>query len=215
MNNESLLKKEFKKADVQRVRNLVNKDFTSKTKQQAGYKKTTQRHKEGDIWEENGKQWTIKNGIKQNLTKLDAAKKAIRIPLRCPKCGGSMKHHLAKKMYKIHGFCFDPCTVEMEANLRKAGLYEQYENRMMQGNMKAFAKDIEQWAIDLVNTKDTFVTEAGDVEDWKSNSNNDKEILKNVREYVTHLSEHIKQVYLYIKPTFSNDTKTALRICPF
>jgi hypothetical protein len=192
MSNESLLKKEFKKSDVQRVRNLVNKDFTSKTKQQAGYKKSSQRHKEGDIWEENGKQWTIKNGIKQNLTKLDAAKKAIRIPLRCPKCGGSMKHHLAKKMYKIHGFCFDPCTVEMEANLRKVGLYEQYENRMMQGNMKAFAKDIEQWAIDLVNTKDTFVTEAGDVEDWKSNSNKDKELLKNVREYITHLSEHIK-----------------------
>ena len=38
MSNESLLKKEFKKSDVQRVRNLVNKDFTSKTKQQAGYK---------------------------------------------------------------------------------------------------------------------------------------------------------------------------------
>jgi len=191
MNNESLLKKEFKKADVQRVRNLVNKDFTSKTKQQAGYKKTTQRHKEGDIWEENGKQWTIKNGIKQNLTKLDAAKKAIRIPLRCPKCGGPMKHHLAKKMYKIHGFCFDPCTVEMEANLRKAGLYEQYENRMMQGSMKSFAKDVEQWAIDLVNTQDTFITEAGDVEDWKSNDNIKKRVLENLKMYLGHLKEHM------------------------
>ena len=192
MSNESLLKKEFKQADVQRVRNLVNKDYTSKTKQQTGYKKSSERHKEGDTWEENGKQWTIKNGIKQNLTKLDAAKKAIRIPLTCPNCGGSMKHHLAIKMYKIHGFCFDPCTVSMEADLRKAGLYEQYEKRLMQGNMKAFAQDVEQWAIDLINTKDTFVTEAGDVEDWKSNSNKDKEILKNVREYITHLSEHIK-----------------------
>jgi len=192
MSNESLLKKEFKQSDVQRVRNLVNKDFTSKTKAQSGYKKSSERHKEGDVWEEGGRHWTIKNGIKQNLTKLDAAKKAIRIPLRCPKCGGSMKHHLAKKMYKIHGFCFDPCTVEMEADLRKAGLYEQYEKRMMQGNIKAFANDVEQWVLDLVNTKDTFVTEAGDIEDWKSNSNKDKEILKNVREYITHLSEHIK-----------------------
>lgn len=191
MSNESLLKKEFKQADVQRVRNLVNKDYTSKTKSQTGYKKSSKRYKEGDIWEENGKQWTIKNGIKQNITKLDSAKKAVRVPLTCPKCNGSMKHWLAKKMYKIHGFCFN-CTVDMEAELRKAGLYNQYEQRMMQGNMKAFAKDVEEWVIDLVNTNDTFVTEAGDIEDWKSNSNKNKEILKNVRQYITHLSEHIK-----------------------
>ena len=192
MSNESLLKKEFKKSDVERVRNLVNKDFTAGTKQQSGYKKSIKKYVEGDIWEDGGRQWTIKNGIKQNITKLDSAKKALRIPLRCPNCGGPMKHHLAKKMYKIHGFCFDPCTVEMEANLKKAGLYDKYEERMMQGNMKAFANDVEQWALDLVNTKDTFVTEAGDIEDWQSNNAKDRDILKNVRQYVSHLSEHIK-----------------------
>lgn len=191
MSNESLLKKEFKQSDVQRVRNLVNKDYTSKTKSQTGYKKSSKKYKEGDIWEENGKQWTIRNGIKQNITKLDSAKKAIRIPLACPKCGGSMKHHLAKKMYKIHGFCFD-CTIDMESKLRKAGLYKQYESRMLQGNMKAFAKDIEEWALDAINSKSTFVTEAGDIEDWKSNSDKDKEILKNVQQYISYISEHIK-----------------------
>jgi len=192
MSNESLLKKEFKKSDVERVRNLVNKDFTAGTKQQSGYKKSIKKYVEGDIWEDGGRQWTIENGVKQNITKLDSAKKALRIPLRCPKCGGPMKHHLAKKMYKIHGFCFDPCTVEMEANLRKAGLYDKYEERMMQGNMKAFAYDVEQWAINLVNSKDTFVTEAGDIEDWQSNKSKDKDILKNVRQYVSHLTKHIK-----------------------
>ena len=192
MSNESLLKKEFKQSDIQRVRNLVNKDFTSNTKSQTGYKKSSKRYKEGEIWEENGKTWTIKNGVKQNITKLDSAKKAVRVPLTCPKCGGTMKHHLAKKMYKIHGFCFDPCTVEMEADLRKAGLYEQYEKRLMQGNMKAFANDIEQWATDLINTTDSFVTEAGDIEDWSSNTIKDKEVLSNVKQYLTHLSEHIK-----------------------
>ena len=192
MSNESLLKKEFKKSDVERVRNLVNKDFTAGTKQQSGYKKSIKKYVEGDIWEDGGRQWTIKNGVKQNITKLDSAKKALRVPLRCPNCGGPMKHHLAKKMYKIHGFCFDPCTVEMESNLRKAGLYEKYEERMMQGNMKAFANDVEQWALDLVNTQDTFVTEAGDIEDWQSNKSKDREVLKNVRQYVSHLSEHIK-----------------------
>ena len=191
MSNESLLKKEFKESDVQRVRNLVNKDYTAATKAQTGYQKVYKSYKEGDIWEESGKQWTIRNGLKQNITKLDAAKKAVRIPLSCPKCGGSMKHHLAKKMYKIHGFCFDPCTVKMEADLQKAGLYEQYEKRMMQGNMKAFAKDVEEWVLALVEEDNSFVTEDGVIEDWKSNSNTKKRLLGDLKTYLTNLQEHI------------------------
>lgn len=189
--NENVLKKEFKHSDVQRVRNLVNKDFTAKTKLQSGYQSKTLRHKEGDTWEEKGKTWTIKNGIKQNITKLDSFKKSVRVPFKCPKCGGSMKHHLAKKMYKIHGFCFDPCTVEMEADLRKAGLYEAYEKKMMQGNIKNFAKDIEQWVMDYVYRENTFVTEQGDIEDWKSNSNHDEKILENLKIYLDNLKKHV------------------------
>jgi len=192
MNKDSVLKKEFKKEDVARVRNLVNKDYTASTKQQSGYKKVLARHKEGDVWQESGKEWTIKNGIKQSITKLDAAKKALRLPLRCPNCGGPMKHHLAKKMYKIHGFCFDPCTVEMEAKLRTAGLYDQYEKRMMQGNMKTFIKDVEEWAGALVeNVGQSYVTEQGDVEQWNSNNGKQKEILETVKQYTKQLQEHI------------------------
>ena len=193
MSKESLLKKEFKESDLQRARNLVNKDFTSKTKSQTGYQKTYDFHEEGDIWEENGKTWTIKNGLKQNITKLDSAKKAARIPLSCPKCGGPLRHRLAKKMYNIHGFCFDPCTVEYEASLRKAGLYEQYEKRMMQNNMEGFLKDLEQWMLDQVNTIDTFVTEQGEVEDWKNNRERvNDEIKKKVLEYTSLVREKLK-----------------------
>tara|TARA_Y100001938_G_C7957010_1_gene362237 strand:- start:64 stop:642 length:579 start_codon:yes stop_codon:yes gene_type:complete len=190
MSNESLLKKEFKESDIQRVRNIVNKDFTKKTKVQSGYQKNKLRHKEGDTWEEGGKTWTIKNGIKQNITKLDSAKKALRVPLACPKCGGPMSHHLAKKMYKIHGFCFDPCTVEMEASLRKAGLYKEYERKMITGNIVSFLKDIENWVVSSVDDQLSFVTEAGDVEDWGGMSKNSKEkILKDLKGY----SEHIRK----------------------
>ena len=192
MSKESLLKKEFKQSDVQRARNLVNKDFTAKTREQVGYQKAYKKYEEGDIWEEGGKTWTIKNGIKQNVTRLDAAKKAIRIPLRCPKCGGPMKHWLAQKMYRIHGFCFDPCTVEHEASLRKAGLYEQYEKRMMQGNMKAFAKDIEEWVLDYVSQQESFVTEDGVVEDWDNNSAHNDKILENLKEYLSIINKHIE-----------------------
>ena len=39
------------------------------------YVKKQEDHKEGDVWEENGKQWTIKNGIKMTISKLDLVKK--------------------------------------------------------------------------------------------------------------------------------------------
>ena len=192
MSKETLLKKDFKESDIKRVRNLVNKDFTSGTKIQSGYKKIRGRHKEGDIWEESGKQWTIKNGIKQNITKLDDAKKALRMPLRCPKCNGSMEHWLAKKMYKIHGFCFDPCTVDYEHTLKQAGLYEAYEKKMIRGNAKEFVDDIERWILDSVNDNHTFVTEQGVVEDWGGmNKETREKILKDLKDFTTTMRKHI------------------------
>lgn len=189
---ESQLKKEFDSKAVNRVRNLVKKDFTSKTTIGTGYSKKREKHSEGDIWEEDGRTWTIKNGVKQNITKLDSAKKSMQIPLTCPKCGGSMKHHLAKKMYKIHGFCFD-CTIDMEAKLRYAGLYEQYEKQMMQGNMEAWAAGLEQWVHSQLEETMTFVTEEGDIEDWNGNLTKQKqELTKSVNEYLKHLREHLQ-----------------------
>lgn len=189
---ESQLKKEFDSKAVNRARNLVNKEYGKRTTVGAGYEKKKEKHSEGDIWEEDGRTWTIKNGVKQNITKLDGAKKAYQIPLACPKCNGSMKHHLAQKMYKIHGFCFD-CTIDMEANLRKAGLYEQYEKQMMQGNMESWAQGLEQWVEDQVNESMSFVTEDGTMEDWKGNSAKQKaEIMKNVNEYLDHLKKHME-----------------------
>ena len=94
MAKESLLKKEFSSKDVNRARNLVNKDFSAKTVDGVGYSKAQVAHKEGDVWEESGRTWTIKDGIRQNITKLDSAKKALQTPLACPKCKGTMKHNL-------------------------------------------------------------------------------------------------------------------------
>ena len=190
---ESLLKKDFKSKDVERVRNLVNKDFSAKTVAGVGYEKQYEVRNEGDVWDENGRSWTIKNGIRQNITKLDAAKKAMQMPLKCPKCGGSMKHWLNQKMYKIHGFCFDPCTVQYEAELRKAGLFEQYENSMVKGGLKMFLTDMEQYFLQQINAVDTFVTEQGDIEDWNNNNTQVKEkALQNLQEFLTHAKKHLQ-----------------------
>tara|TARA_R100001509_G_scaffold152068_1_gene111898 strand:+ start:410 stop:985 length:576 start_codon:yes stop_codon:yes gene_type:complete len=189
--SENTLKKEFNKADVQRIRNIVNKDYTSKTKSQTGYKRSSKRYKEGDIWEESGKQWTIKNGIKQNITKLDSAKKAAQIPLACPKCNGTMNYYLSKQTYKINKMCFN-CTMDYTDELRKAGLLDDYIRQKQKGNIKVFVNDVEQQLQEYMDDKMSIVSEQGDVEVWKSNSSKNKaEMSDKLKEYLEYLKSKL------------------------
>ena len=65
-----MLKKEFKRKDVDRARNLLMGKSGASSETQVGYKKKRVDYKEGDVWKENGKTWTIKDGIKQTISKL-------------------------------------------------------------------------------------------------------------------------------------------------
>jgi len=193
MKEDNVLKKEFKKSDVERIRNLVNKDYTKGTRTQIGYERDNRRRKEGEVWEEAGKTWTIKDGLKQNITKLDKAKEYVKVPITCPRCGGPMRHHLAKKMYRIHGFCFDPCTVEYEATLRRAGLYKKYEEQMIKGNIGTFVKDMENWINDFSTNTNSYVTEDGVIEDWEGSANNrHKEIQEQIKSFTSHIRKHLQ-----------------------
>ena len=70
MSQDNVLRKEFSKKDVQRVRNLVQGKSSERTTEGIGYSKKEIFYKEGDIWEEKNRKWTIKDGIKQSLKKL-------------------------------------------------------------------------------------------------------------------------------------------------
>ena len=79
--DESKLKKPFREKDVNRLRNLITKKFGDSSSTQIGYQKAQEDHKEGDVWEENGKEWTIRDGLKQTNTKLDNFKRMAMMPL--------------------------------------------------------------------------------------------------------------------------------------
>jgi hypothetical protein len=196
--NESLLQKDFKTRDVQRMRNLITKKYGDKTTAQIGYTKQQTDYKEGDIWEENGKQWTIKNGIKQTITKFDQLKKSVMLPLVCPSCNKAISNHsLNKKMWPIHGKCFD-CVVDMETKLKKEGKYEEYEKRMVLGGVKTYIKELEDLLLEIsLNTgKESFVTEAGDIEEWQGGVMNSKKITEELKEYIEKLkTETDKHIY--------------------
>ena len=188
---DNVLKKQFKKNDVQRLRNLIQGKYGDKTKQQVGYKKKINDYKEGDIWEENGRKWTIKKGIKQNITKLDGLKKLVVTPLFCPKCKKQMKKHFDPAFYKIHKTCH-VCVVKFETKLKIKGLYEEYEKSIINNDIDAFLKDYETRSNRMVGNHTnniTFFTEQGDKETWKGGKTK-----KQVKEELDKALKEIKSI---------------------
>jgi hypothetical protein len=93
--------------------------------------------KEGDIWEDvNGKKWTIKNGIRQSVTKLDDAK----TPWWCPRCSKPLNHKFDIKFWRIRGHCMD-CVIKDESKIRREGKWEEYERKIMLRNYIAEVED--------------------------------------------------------------------------
>jgi bacterioferritin-associated ferredoxin len=191
--SESMLQREFKERDVQRMRNIITKDYTAKTTTQIGYSKAQIDHKEGDIWEENGKKWTIKNGIKQTVTRFDKLKEAINLPLSCPKCGKAMKNHnLNKKMWSIHKVCFD-CVVVVETELKRTGQFEEYARNLTTRGIKSYINELEEVILEIAleETNEGFVTEDGDIEKWAGKGIDKQKITAEIQEYIQKLKEHI------------------------
>ncbi len=168
MSKETLLKKEFQKRDVQRIRNLLSGKQGDATQTQVGYTTKHIDRNEGDIWEEFGRKWTVKNGIKMSVTKLDRAKKAVFAPLLCPSCSKPMKTKYDKKMFFIHSQCFD-CVIKMESQLKIEGKYQEYEDKIIKANanfaLDEFVNGFDSF-LDSMDSNNGFVTEQGDIEDW-------------------------------------------------
>ena len=160
------MKKAISEAKVQRMRNIVTGKHKAKTATQIGYKKVKQRRVEGDVWEERGKTWTIKNGIKQNFTKLIGLRKSIRIPLCCPECGERMKKRLDKKFYKLRNKCFD-CNIADEHAMKLEGTYDQYERDTIGKKLDIMYENVRDGFQEYVDsiTKD-YITESGHKEEW-------------------------------------------------
>jgi bacterioferritin-associated ferredoxin len=160
------LNKEFKRKDVSRMRNLISGKADASTNTQIGYSTKQKDYKEGDVWTENKKTWTIKNGIKQTISKLDAIKKEVFIPLCCPKCSKVMKSTLDKDNYKFHKKCHD-CVITYENKLKMRGEYDTYKKLLKAKNELTILDEMEVYLLGAVNdTNNGYVSEHGEVERW-------------------------------------------------
>jgi len=188
MGKDNVLKKEFSKKDVTRLRNLVQGKYGEKNNQGVGYSKKQEIYAEGDVWEADGRKWTIKNGIKQNITKFDNAKKAHVMPIFCPNCKKPMKKWFDKDYYNIHKKCFD-CVIDFEHELKKAGLFEEYERNIQNSDIDGFIKDFKAYVEDeLTQNNSSFVSESGDVEKWVGGLN-EKRVLEALDKTIEHLEK--------------------------
>ena len=169
-----MLKKEFKRKEVDRARNLIMGKSDASSETQVGYNKKRVEYKEGDVWKENGKTWTIKDGIKQTISKLDAIKKEVFMPLCCPKCGKVMKNQLDKPNYKAHKMCFD-CVVKFETKLKIEGKYDDYIKKLYLKNRLTKIDEIENMFLDLANqSNEGYISEYGELERWKGGVDRNK-----------------------------------------
>ena len=169
-----MLKKEFKKHDVERLRNLIKGKSSSRTTQGVGYKKSSSEdHEEGDIWEENGRTWTIKDGIKENITKLDKFKK-VTVPLFCPKCKNVMDKQLDANYFKSYGECLN-CRTKFETKLKIEGKWEDYVINTHNSEIDLLIKEYKNFFKEkLAESTKGYITEAGEIEQWLGSIDKDK-----------------------------------------
>lgn len=158
-----------------RIRNILAGDYTAKSKIQAGYHKKKEDYKEGDEWEEDGKRWTMKDGIKQTVSKLDVVREFMAMPLCCPQCGNRMKKKLDKKFWRLKRICFD-CTIEEDTNRMIDGTFKEYEKKLITKNVCAWVKDMEQSITQYVKEANINrnITEDGQREEWVGGNTNEE-----------------------------------------
>ena len=119
------MKKEFTEEQIQRMRNLITGKYSNKVTNQVQSKTYKAKREEGDVWEENGRTWTISDGIKESISPYDDVYQDLLTPLTCPKCKNVMNKKLDKVYYPVYENCFD-CEVDKRDALEKDGKLDEY-----------------------------------------------------------------------------------------
>tara|TARA_R110000824_G_scaffold8673_2_gene39093 strand:- start:850 stop:1425 length:576 start_codon:yes stop_codon:yes gene_type:complete len=169
--SDSLLKKQFQKRDVERLRNLIKGKTGEKTTSGIGYNgEESISYKEGDIWEADGKTWTIRDGIKENVTKLDKFKN-VAVPIFCPKCKQNMDGQLDPYYYKSYGECVN-CRAVTETKLKHEGKWEEYIKSTFNKEIDINIEEYKNFMADMLSeSNNSFITEAGDIQKWDGGIN--------------------------------------------
>jgi hypothetical protein len=156
--------------------------------------------KVGEIYKDkDGKEWTREeNGTIQSISNFIGK---YTMPFFCPECKKITKGKADSKMWTYHNKCID-CVVTEETQMKINGTYDDYANKKVQANVKAWVSDMENllkdWDKDQAQEKLQFLmNSSGDMESWDTSKteNKDKIRLEEVlQEVKTKLEENSNEV---------------------
>jgi len=157
----------MKDENIKRVKDILKGNFTETTKILVTKSDKTKKYVEGDVWIDNNKEWTIKNGIKISKSKLQTARDKYKIPLTCPKCNKSLKGFANREMYKHRNMCLN-CVTEEDTQYIIDGTLKERHQEKINKNIDAYLRDFKAQIDEYINTFDssTYITDMGDIEDW-------------------------------------------------
>lgn len=94
------------------------------------------KRQEGEFWtDDEGRQYTMKNGVKQRISALQDAK----TPWWCPVCGRTMEN-LDVKAWRVHAKCYD-CVAREESRMKMDGVWEEHKKEGILRNQIAYLTD--------------------------------------------------------------------------
>tara|TARA_B100000287_G_scaffold216574_1_gene204350 strand:+ start:862 stop:1482 length:621 start_codon:yes stop_codon:yes gene_type:complete len=175
------------KIQVSMLETDLDKDIKAKETLKAGEE---YKDRNGTIWIRNDEgQIEQKNSFLGKFT----------MPMFCPTkgCGKIMRGKADNKMWTYHGKCMD-CVAKEETQMRINGTFNEYQEKKVQANVKAWIADMEnllvEWNKDQAREKMQFIMNStGEMETWdtKDSENKDKTRLEEVlQEVKTKLEEN-------------------------
>ena len=141
-------------------------------------------------------------------SELSKIMQSVRMPLFCPNCKKAMKKKLDDKFWRTKGHCFD-CQIEFENKLKVKGEFDDYAKNIINGNKKAYLKDLKQSLVEFEETggKVEWLNDVGALtpelerEKWEMGETEFAKVVDEAKQYITKLEKAIEDESKELNPT--------------
>lgn len=169
---------------------------------QSGYTGKKGPRKEGEIWEEKGIKWSIKNGVKVRINdQADLIRELVK--QKCTVCGfdvGMLGNKMDDKVFGKSGKCFD-CLQAEHTEMVCNGTFQKHSEEKMLRNKLSLAKEFKRNVLDSIDylkkddSKIQMVHQDGSITTFVGSQNEKllKEVevdLEKVNTLIKELEEH-------------------------
>ena len=147
---------------------------------------------------------------RENRHKLFADLRKETNPTFCPKCGKFMSDRLDTKFFAIRKTCYT-CVIKFERKIRDAGLWRQYEDKIMNDNKLSFLRDVKQEVEDYLfngglKRQYEYVTEEGKIEKWTNDAYDETKVfLENTLKEIITIQEDLSSYLNELNEVLKND----------